>query len=110
MLQSYDDVRRWNLKPNRIRTTVRPIKSRFAGSSNARVPLIAAVFPEAAAAATNAGEPFDRLDAHHVFRHLVTELPLEAKSERRAMRNGQRRAVHVIGEDGLRMESILQTD
>src|SRR5262245_52558030 len=110
MLQSYDDVCRWNLKPNRIRTTVRPIKSRFAGSSNAGVPLIAAIFPEAAAAAANSGEPLHRLDTHHIFRHLVAELALDAEPERRTVGDRERRAVHLIGEDRLGMEGVGKSD
>src|SRR6476619_3012870 len=80
----------------------------FAFSSNAGVPLIAAIFPEAATAAANAGDPIDRLDAHHIFRHLVAELPLDPEPERRAVWNWQRRTVHLIGEDRLGMEGILK--
>src|SRR6185437_16290287 len=32
------------------------------------------IFPEAAAPAADADDVIDRLDAHHIFRHLVTEL------------------------------------
>src|SRR5262245_49971964 len=78
--------------------------------SNAGVPFVAAIFPEAAVAATNPGKPLPRLDTHYVFRHLVAELALDAEPERRAMRNWQRRAVHVVGEDSLRMEGVFETD
>jgi len=57
-----------------------------------------------------AGEALHQLDAHDVFRHLVAELPFEAQPQRRAVGNGQRLAVHVIGEDRLRMRSIDQVD
>ena len=67
--------------------------------SNTGVPFIAAVFPKAAAATANAGDVLHRLDAHHIFRHLVAELPLDAEPEWCSMRNGERRSVHLIGEE-----------
>ena len=78
----------------------------FAFPSDASVPFVAAIFPEAAMAAADRRNPIHRLDAHHIFRHLVTELALDPEPERRAVRNGQRRAVHVVGENGLRMKGI----
>ncbi len=44
----------------------------------------------------------DRFDPHHVFRHLVAELPLDAEPQRRAVRDGKRLVVHLVGENGLR--------
>src|SRR6266851_1176117 len=79
-------------------------------TSDPRVPLITAIFPIAAAAAMQIGEALHQLDAHDVFRHLVAELPLEAQPQRRAVGNGQRLAIHVIGEDRLRMHSVDQVD
>ena len=49
--------------------------------SNPRVPLVAAVLPEAAATARDLGEIVDRLDAHDVFGHLVAELTLDPEPE-----------------------------
>src|SRR5713226_10104435 len=79
-------------------------------TSDPRLLLITAIFPIAAAAAMQIGEALHQLDAHDVFRHLVAELPLEAQPQRRAVRNGQRLTVHVIGEDRLRMRSVDQVD
>ena len=61
-------------------------------------------------AAANGGDLVHRLDPHHVFRHLVAELPLDAQPERRAVRNRQRLIVHLVGEDGLRVEGVNQRD
>ena len=80
------------------------------GRSDPRVPLVAAVLPEAAAAARDVGEAFDRLDAHHVFRHLVAELALDPQPQRRAVLDGQGREVHLVGEDGLRMKGVDEVD
>src|SRR5262245_3589502 len=118
MLQLGDIVCIWNFPKTtfirfvRRRTSARVSRQSrpIAFSSNAGVPLIAAIFPEAAAAAANSGKPLHRLDTHYVFCHLVAELALDAEPERRAMRNWQRRAVHVVGEDGLRMEGVFETD
>src|SRR4029078_5678588 len=74
------------------------------------VPCEAPISPEAAAPAANSGKPIHRLDTHHIFRHLVTELALDAEPERRTMRNWQRRTVHVVGEEGLRMKGVFQPD
>src|SRR6516165_642829 len=82
----------------------------FSFSSNAGIPFVAAIFPKSAAAAANAGDPIDRLDAHHIFCHLVAELPLDAESQRCAMRNGKRRAIHLISKDRLGMEGVLKSD
>ena len=74
------------------------------------VPLVAAVLPEAAAAAAEAGEAVDQLDAHDVFRLLVAELALDPQPQRRAMRDRQVLAVHAIGQDRLRMEGVDEVD
>src|SRR5258708_2847821 len=78
--------------------------------SDPRIPLITAIFPIAATAAMQIGEALHQLDAHDVFCHLVAELPFEAQPQWRAVGNGQRLAVHLIGEDRLRMRSVNQVD
>src|SRR4029078_9182356 len=74
------------------------------------IPFVATVFPKSAVAATYCREASDGFDPHHVFRHLVTELPLDTQPQWCAIRNRQRLLVHIIGENGLRMESIDQID
>src|SRR5262249_7508835 len=74
------------------------------------VPLVAQIFPETAAPAADLGEVVDRFDAHHVLRHLVTELPLDAQPQGSAVRDRKRLIVHLVGEDGLRMVRILKAD
>src|ERR1700732_1948792 len=88
------------------------VTSRGSGgrTSDPRVPLITAIFPIAAVAAVQIGEALHQLDPHDVFRHLVAKLPLEAQPQRRAVGNGQWLAIHVIGEDCLRMHSVDQVD
>lgn len=44
--------------------------------SNPRVPLVAAVFPVAAATLADALQRLGHLDTHDIFRLLVTKLPL----------------------------------
>src|SRR6201997_5557603 len=78
--------------------------------SDPRIPLIPAIFPIAAASAMQVGYAPHQLDAHDVLRHLVAELPFEAQPQRRAVGNGQRLAVQIIGEDRLRMRSIDEVD
>src|SRR5258708_6819347 len=60
-------------------------------ASDSGVPLVAAVLPESALAAAHIREGLDRLDPHHIFRHLVAELALDTQAQRGAMRDGQRR-------------------
>jgi hypothetical protein len=55
------------------------------------------------------GEVGHRLDAH-IFGVLVAELAFDPQPERRAMRHGQGRAVHLVGQDGLRMVGVDQVD
>src|ERR1700722_4210556 len=74
--------------------------------SNPRVPFVAAVLPEAAAAARDLGEIVDRLDAHDVLRHLVAELALDPQSQRRAVLDFERRVIHLVSQDGLRMKRV----
>src|SRR5262245_59683384 len=67
------------------------------------VPRIAKIFPIAALATPDILEAFDRLDTHEVFRHLVTELALDAQPQRRTMGNVEHLVVHVVGKNSLRM-------
>src|SRR5665647_3348153 len=78
--------------------------------SNSGVPLVAEIFPEPTASPAHHGKARYRLDALHVLGVLVAQLALDAQADRRAMRHAQRRAVHVIGEDRLRMEGVDQVD
>jgi hypothetical protein len=61
---------------------------------------VAAVFPIAAATA-DVREASDDLDAHHVFRHLIVEVALHAKPERRTVGDWQVLAVEAASEDAL---------
>src|SRR5699024_10157010 len=78
------------------------------GASDAAVPLVAAVGPEAAVAAAKPGERVDRVDLHDVLRLLVAKLTLDAETDRRAVRDGQGFAIQLVGEDRLRVEGILE--
>src|SRR4051812_38370356 len=51
-------------------------------NSQARIPLIAAIFPEPAFAAAHMVESIDRLDAGDVFGVLVADLALHPEAER----------------------------
>src|SRR5262245_5200057 len=82
----------------------------MASISDAGIPLVAQILPEATAAAPNAAEAFDRFDPHHVFRHLVAELPLDAEPQRRAVGDGKRPVVHLVGEDRLLVEGVFEPD
>src|SRR5678816_594235 len=77
--------------------------------SDARVPLVALVFPVAALPFADARETFDELEAHHVFRVLVAELPLDAQPDRRAVRYGQRLVVQRVCEQRLLVVCLLYT-
>src|SRR5208282_1497036 len=78
--------------------------------SDPRVPLVAAVLPEPAAPARNASEAVDRFDSHHVFGHLVAELPLDPQSERRAVLDLEGGEIHLVGQDGLGMKGVDEVD
>ena len=71
------------------------------GTLDPGIPLVALVFPIAAAAAADLGETVDRLDPHHEFRVLVAKLPLDAQANGRAVGDRQRLVIEFIGEDGL---------
>src|SRR5271169_423885 len=79
-------------------------------SSNACVPFIAAILPEAAATAPKRRKVIDGFDPHDIFGHLVPELALDPKPQRRTVLDRQGPAVHVIGEDGLGMKSVDKVD
>src|SRR5450432_913039 len=91
-------------KPRSWRRT--PTESR----SDSRVPLVAAVFPEAAIAAAEVAVVVHRLDPHDVLGLLVAELALDAQAQRRAVRHRQRLVVHGVGQDGLRVVGVDQVD
>src|SRR6202453_4601377 len=78
--------------------------------SNPRVPFVTAVLPEAAAAARDLGEIVDRLDAHDVFGHLVAKLALDPHSQGRSVLDLERRVVHLVSEDRLRMKRVDEPD
>src|SRR4029078_12477839 len=85
-------------------------RGRFLATSDAGVPLVAEIFPEAAAPAADADDVIDPLDAHHIFRHLVTELPLDPEPQRGAVGNWKSLIVHLVGENGLRMVGVNEPD
>src|SRR3982074_2618242 len=78
--------------------------------SDPAVPLVTAVFPEAALAAPDAVESLDRLHPGDELGVLVADVTLDPQPQRRAVAHRARRAVHVVGQDGLRMEGIEQVD
>src|SRR5207244_401359 len=60
-------------------------EERHTAPSQPRIPLVAAIFPEAALALADTVEPFDGLDAGQVFGVLVADLALDAQPQRRAV-------------------------
>ena len=89
-----------------------PAKRRLAvgASSNAGVPFIAAILPKTAATAPKRRKIINRFYPHDLFGHLLPELALDPKPQRRAVLDRQSPAVHVIGEDGLGMKSVNKVD
>jgi hypothetical protein len=77
---------------------------------NPGIPLIPAIFPEAAFTALNTSVAIDGVNAHDVFGHLVAELTLHPQPQRRTMRHSQRLAIQLIGENGLGMDGIDKVD
>src|SRR5215469_3221347 len=78
--------------------------------SQPRVPLVAAVLPEAAPAARDVAEAVRHFDAVDVFGVFVADLPLDPQPQRRAVGDRQGLAVHHIGQNGLRMHRVEQID
>lgn len=69
-------------------------------------PLIAALSPVAAPATAKMGEALDQFDRVDVFRHLVAQLTFHPNPQRRAIGDGQGRAVEAVSHDRLRMVGI----
>src|SRR3954452_3192527 len=78
-------------------------------TSDAAVPLVAAVFPEAAIAIAELGEAVDRLDFHDVFRLLIAELAFDAGPDWGAVGDRERLVVQLVSEDRLWVERVLET-
>src|ERR1700691_108576 len=68
------------------------------------------MFPEAALAAAEGCEGIDQLDSHHVFRHLVAELPPETQAQWCAIGDRQGLAVQLVGKKRLRMVGVDEVD
>src|SRR5438270_12947329 len=62
---------------------------------DSRIPSVAQILPIAALAPAHLPEAVDQFDAHHVFCHLVAELPLDPEPDRRPVRNRQSLVVHL---------------
>src|SRR3954451_19196666 len=77
---------------------------------NAGIPLVAAVFPIPSPTAADARKVLNRLDPHDVLCHLVAKLAFDSKSQRRAMRDRQRRIIHLICQQSLRVECVGKPD
>src|SRR5260370_14033933 len=75
-----------------------------------RIPLVAAVLPEAALAAGDVGKAIHRLDAVDVFGVLVADMTLHPQPQRRTVSDRQGFALHPVGHNGLRMEAGEQAD
>src|SRR5258705_6278379 len=87
-----------------------PPTGQAASRSDARVPLVAAIFPVPALALSDGVESLDELDATHVLGRLVAELALDPEAERRAVGHRQRLLVHVVRENGLLVGRVLEID
>jgi hypothetical protein len=55
-------------------------------------------------------EVFDQLHGTHVLHHLEAELRLDAQTARRAVRNRKTLAVHLVGQDRLRVARQFEID
>src|SRR5258708_7216315 len=75
-----------------------------------RIPLVAAVLPEAAFAAGDLGKAIQGLDAVDVFGVLVADMTLHPQPQRRTMSDRQGFAVHPVSHNGLRMEGVEQVE
>src|SRR6185437_7257826 len=74
------------------------------------IPVVALILPVAAVAAGDCAEVADQLDEPDVLGHLVAELSLDPQPQRCPVGYIERLAVHVVGDDRLRMHRILQSD
>src|SRR5262249_2764979 len=74
------------------------------------IPLVAAIFPISPFAGPDGGKAFDRFNLHYIFGHFIAQLPLDPQPQRSPMRHRQRRVVHFVGEQSLRVESVPQPD
>ncbi len=54
------------------------------------------------------GQAISHFDAHQVLGVLVTKLPLDPQSQRGPMGDLERRIIHRVGKDGLRVKCIEQ--
>src|SRR5271165_2617115 len=100
---------------NRVESVLRAVmiveaNRLMAAASDARVPLVAAVFPVAALAAVEARQAVGELDALDVFGLLVAELALDPQAQGRAVGDVERLAVHGVGDQGLGMDGVHQGD
>src|SRR5579872_954824 len=73
---------------------------------NSGIPVVAAVFPIATVAAGDSSQVAHELDVLDVLGLLVAELALHPQPQRRSVRHIERFAVHVIGDERLRMVGI----
>ncbi len=56
------------------------------------------------------GRSCGQFDTHHVFRHLVAKLALDAQPDWGAVRDRESLVVHLVGQNGLRMHRLVQID
>src|SRR6266566_9784348 len=85
-------------------------RGRLVHRLDSRIPLVTALFPITASAPSYAVEPIHSFDSGDEFRHLVSKLSFNAKTQRRAISKEQRSTVHFIGEDRLGMKRIDEVD
>lgn len=83
---------------------------RYLLALDAGVPFVAAIFPIAAVPAPQAGEAVDQFDAHDVLGLFVPQLSLDPETQGRAVTDAKVLAVHLVGEDGLRMNRVDEID
>jgi hypothetical protein len=74
---------------------------------DARIAFIALIFPVLTIATANTFEVGDELNSHDVLSHLVPQLALNADPDRRAVLDGKRFAVQLIGQNRLRMMCLV---
>src|SRR6202050_1379333 len=82
----------------------------FSANLYPRIPLVSAIFPKSSFTAADVTKVLDRANSHHILGVFVTQLSLNAQSQRCAVGDGQPFAVELIGENCLRMKGVNEID
>src|SRR5512143_349867 len=94
----------------RVNRRVSRLRKRCVTTLDPCIPRVTTILPKSAFAAVEALERLDEFDPHDVCRHLVAELPFDARADRRAVADRQVRAVDRIRQARLRVQRIDDVD